>query len=128
MKPYWAELALDDSAGSVLVFGGQERGFEAWTDAEIVEFTLESYEPAFGRIADRRIVKTEMHRNRQPWEQLFLSEPGVEQFRPDPRTPFRNLFLAGDWVRNAVGVIAMEGAVTSGIEAADMLLRRAGVS
>jgi hypothetical protein len=128
MKPYDAELARDPNVGAVLVFCGQERGFETWTDAEILEFTFESYVPAFGRIADLDIVRTEMHRNRQPWEQLFLSEPGVQQFRPDPRTPFRNLFLAGDWVRNAVDVIAMEGAVTSGIEAADMLLERAGAS
>jgi uncharacterized protein with NAD-binding domain and iron-sulfur cluster len=79
----------------------------------------------FDHIPALGIVKTELHRNRKPWELLFISEPGVEQFRPDPITPFRNLFLAGDWVRNRVSVIAMEGAVTSGIEAAELLLERA---
>jgi len=128
MKRYTTSLAGAPGIGAVLTFGGQERGFESWTDAEVLDFTLESYRPAFGRIEDLGIVKTEMHRNRQPWERLFLSEPGVEQFRPGPRTPFRNLFFAGDWVRNAVGVIAMEGAVTSGIEAADMLLAAAGAA
>lgn len=125
MKPYWSEAALDPNIGSVLVFGGQEGGFESWTDAEILDFTLESFAAAFGNIAELGIVRTEMHRNREPWETLFLSEPGVESFRPTPRTPFANLFFAGDWVRNAVDVIAMEGAVTSGMEAADMLLERA---
>jgi uncharacterized protein with NAD-binding domain and iron-sulfur cluster len=128
MKPYTTALAGAAGVGAVLTFGGQERGFESWTDAEILEFTFESFRPAFGRIEDLGVVKTEMHRNRQPWEQLFLSEPGVEQFRPGPRTPFANLFLAGDWVRNRVGVIAMEGAVTSGIEAADLLLEKAGIA
>ncbi|HEY8089730.1 MAG TPA: FAD-dependent oxidoreductase [Polyangiaceae bacterium] len=128
MKPYWAEQALDPGVGSVLVFGGQERGFESWTDAEIQEFTFENFAAVYGSIPELGIIKTEMHRNRQPWERLFLSEPGVEPFRPDARTPFRNLFLAGDWVRNEVGVIAMEGAVTSGMETADLLLRRAGLS
>jgi uncharacterized protein with NAD-binding domain and iron-sulfur cluster len=128
MKPYATEAARDPGVGSMLVFGGQERGFESWTDDEILEFTFESYAPVFGHVPDLGIVKTEMHRNRRPWEQLFLSEPGVEQFRPDPRTPFRNLFLAGDWVRNSVGLIAMEGAVTSGIEAADMLLAHAAAA
>ena len=112
----------------MLVFGGQEGGFETWTDAEIPKFTLESFAPAFGRIADLGIVRTELHRNREPWETLLLSEPGVQPFRPTPRTPFANLFFAGDWVRNAVDVIAMEGAVTSGMEAADLLLERAGAS
>jgi zeta-carotene desaturase len=125
MKPYWGEAALDPNIGSVLAFGGQEGGFESWTDAEIIDFTLESFAAAFGSIAELGIVRTEMHRNREPWETLFLSEPGVEPFRPTPRTPFANLFFAGDWVRNAVDVIAMEGAVTSGMEAADLLLERA---
>ena len=128
MKPYLSETASDPTVGSVLVFGGQEGGFETWTDAEVLELTLENLAPVFGRIADLGIVRTELHRNRDPWETLFLSEPGVQLFRPTPRTPFANLFLAGDWVRNAVDVIAMEGAVTSGIEAADLLLERVGAS
>jgi zeta-carotene desaturase len=126
MKPYLEESARDPDVGSVLVFGGQERGFESWTDAEVLDFTLESFAPVFGRVTDLGVVKTEMHRNRCPWEQLFLSEPGVQPFRPDGRTPFRNLMLAGDWVRNAVDVVAMEGAVASGLEAADRLLATVG--
>jgi uncharacterized protein with NAD-binding domain and iron-sulfur cluster len=125
MKPYWEHFAYDPRVGSVLVFGGQESGFEGWSDAEVLAFTLESYAPVLGDIAALGILRTELHRNRQPWERLFISEPGVEQFRPDARTPFRNLFLAGDWVRNRISIITMEGAVTSGIEAADLLLARA---
>ncbi len=126
MKPYWSEFDLDRNVGSVLVFGGQERGFEDWTDAQIVAFTIENYYPALGDLRTLGIVKVELHRNRAPWERLMLAEPGVEPFRPDPLTPFQNLFLAGDWVRNRVNIISMEGAVTSGIEAADLLLARMG--
>jgi uncharacterized protein with NAD-binding domain and iron-sulfur cluster len=125
MKPYWEDVAYDPRIGSVLVFGGQEGGFESWSDADIVSFTLDTFAPALGDLRALGIRKTELHRNREPWERLFISEPGVEQFRPDPRTPFRNLFFAGDWVKNRVSVISMEGAVTSGIEAADLLLERA---
>ncbi len=126
MKPYWTEFDLDRNVGSVLVFGGQERGFEDWTDAQIVAFTLDNYFPVLGDLRTLDIVKVELHRNRASWERLMLAEPGVEPFRPDPITPFRNLFLAGDWVRNRVNIISMEGAVTSGVEAADLLLDRIG--
>ncbi len=126
MKPYWSTYAADPKVGSVLVFGGQVAGFESWSDEEILAFTLESYAKAseVGDITKAGIVKVEMHRNQAPWERLFLSEPGVEQFRPGARTPFRNLFFAGDWVRNSVSVISMEGAIASGEEAADELLAR----
>lgn len=126
MKPYWTEFESDSRTGSVLVFGGQEAGFEDWTDAQIVAFTLENYFPVLGDVRTLGIVKIELHRNRKSWERLMLAEPGVEPFRPDPITPFRNLFLAGDWVRNRVNIISMEGAVSSGIEAADLLLQRMG--
>ncbi len=126
MKPYWREFADDPNVGAVLVFGGQERGFEDWSDEQIIAFTLRNYVPVLGSPLSLGITKIELHRNRHAWERLMLAEPGVEPFRPDPITPFRNLFLAGDWVRNRVNIISMEGAVSSGIEAADLLLARIG--
>jgi hypothetical protein len=124
MKPYWAELSNDPHVGSVLVFGGQETGFEGWSDAQIIAFTLDNVGRVYGNLARLGIVQVELHRNRRAWERLLAAEPGIEPFRPDPITPFRNLFLAGDWVRNRLNIVAMEAAVVSGIEAADLLLER----
>jgi len=124
MKPYWREYADDEAIGAVLVFGGQEAGFEGWTDQQIIDFTLENVQSTLGALLLLDVVSIELHRNDKPWERLLLAEPGVDQFRPDPLTPFRNLFLAGDWVKNRVNLVSMEGAVCSGQEAADLLLAR----
>jgi squalene-associated FAD-dependent desaturase len=50
---------------------------------------------------------------------------GMESFRPQARTSFKNLFLAGDWT--ATGLPAtMEGAVKSGELAAQLILEEIG--
>ena len=55
----------------------------------------------------------------------FSPEPGCDRWRPQQKTPVKNLFLAGDWT--ATGWPAtMEGAVRSGYLAAEAVLVAAG--
>jgi isorenieratene synthase len=54
--------------------------------------------------------------------------PGSFAQRPTTTTAYRNLFLAGDWVRLDLPVALMEAAVTSGRLAANAILEKHGVA
>ena len=51
----------------------------------------------------------------------FLAHAGVQALRPPARTPLKNLWLAGDYVTGEYPA-TLEGAVTSGIECARLIL------
>jgi zeta-carotene desaturase len=55
----------------------------------------------------------------------FSALPGSEQFRPEARTAYPNIFLAGDWTRSGWPA-TMEGAVRSGYLAAEAACAAAG--
>ena len=59
---------------------------------------------------------------KQP-EATFRSTPGAVEHRPSQATPIPNLFLAGDWTDTGWPA-TMEGAVRSGVFAADALASR----
>ena len=57
----------------------------------------------------------------------FSPKPGIDRYRPNSKTPWSHVFLAGDWT--ATGWPAtMEGAVRSGYIAAEKIASSAGAS
>ncbi len=63
-------------------------------------------------------------------EPLFMNDAGAWPFRPDaldPEDPLRaelpNLYLAGDYCCSHVDLVCMEGAITTGLKAAESLRR-----
>jgi hypothetical protein len=57
---------------------------------------------------------------------LFINTIGAWPNRPQPRTRIKNLYLAGDYVKNAIDLACMEGAVSAALEAAVQILRDHG--
>ena len=65
--------------------------------------------------------------DRNVGRELFINEVGSWRFRPNARTKVRNLFLAGDYIKNPIDVVCLEGAVVSGLQAAELVRRQCGV-
>jgi hypothetical protein len=59
---------------------------------------------------------------------LFINTIGAWPNRPQPKTKIKNLYLAGDYVKNAIDLACMEGAVSAALESAAQILRDHGVT
>ena len=64
--------------------------------------------------------------DRNAGRELFINDVGSWQWRPQAKTRIKNLFLAGDYVKHTIDVVCLEGAVVSGLEAAELVRRRHG--
>jgi len=59
-------------------------------------------------------------------EELFINEVGSWEHRPTTTCKIPNLFLAGDYCQNPIDVVTIEGAVVSGLLAAEAIRARVG--
>ncbi|MEW6406099.1 MAG: FAD-dependent oxidoreductase, partial [Chloroflexota bacterium] len=57
---------------------------------------------------------------------LFINTIGAWSNRPRAKTKIPNLYLAGDYVKNAIDLACMEGAVSAALEASAEILRDRG--
>ena len=60
-------------------------------------------------------------------EELFVNQVGSWDNRPKATCDIPNLFLAGDFCQTFVDVVTVEGAVVSGLNAAEALRRKCGI-
>lgn len=78
--------------------------------------------PALG---DATLVRSNLLAHHE--EPLFMNDVGAWAYRPDAATSLPNLYLAGDYCRSAIDLVSMEGAVSTGLLAAEALRRDAGI-
>ncbi len=116
--------------GSVIHMEGQESSFEHLSDKEILDLSLANLAKAegFEGVARGTVVHWDLQRDNRNHSRYLLTDPGTFKFRPHVKSPYHNLFLAGDWVLNEVAIPSMEGAVTTGAEAANQVLNDIGIT
>ncbi|MBI4463129.1 MAG: FAD-dependent oxidoreductase, partial [Acidobacteria bacterium] len=89
---------------------------------EIVELCLRELQELFPQCRQANLLKAVVVKESRATISL---QPATEALRPGPKTPFSNLFLAGDWTASGWPP-TMEGAVRSGYRAAELVTEAAG--
>jgi zeta-carotene desaturase len=92
------------------------------TNAELVDAAVGALRRYFPAMAGAAVVRSLVQREAQA---TFASRPELEALRPGPATPLAGLFLAGDWTDTGLPA-TIEGAVRSGLRAADAVCASAG--
>ena len=73
------------------------------------------------------VDKSRCHVQTNVGEELFVNQVGSWDSRPKATCDIPNLFLAGDFCQNIIDVVTIEGAVVSGLQAAEALRKRRGI-
>lgn len=76
---------------------------------------------------DDDIDRQRSHLQTNIGEELFTNEVGSWEFRPETTCQIPNLLIAGDYCKTFVNVVTIEGAVVSGLLAAEAVRKRASV-
>lgn len=76
---------------------------------------------------DDDIDRERSHLQTNIGEELFTNEVGSWVFRPETTCQIPNLLIAGDYCKTFVNVVTIEGAVVSGLLAAEAVRKRAAV-
>jgi hydroxysqualene dehydroxylase len=99
---------------SLVISGAQE--FIGLNKKQLLEIAMEDLRRVLPQARSAKVIHSLVMKEKRA---TFLPSPGLEASRPDARTKFENLFLAGDWT--ATGYPAtIEGAVMSGKTAAEL--------
>jgi phytoene dehydrogenase-like protein len=109
-----------DGPGSVIELVGEDAMAQGMSDEEVMKGCDALIGKVFPRAASAKVLKRWFHRTAH--DEYFAYARGGDGRRPPVASPLPNLFLGGDYTANSFGVVGMESAVVSGIEAANGVL------
>ena len=105
-------------------------GTTTYADAHAILLELAEYLPfrpgtRWGESPDIDWEHTKYESNAD--SQLFINQTGTDAWRPDASSShIANIYLAGDFCNNNIGMTTIESAVTTGLEAAKVIVGRNG--
>ena len=108
--------------GYYLIVVSASRALESKSTAEIVQLAVHELQGFFPAARSTALEGSRVIREPRA---TYSARPGLERWRPGPRTRLPNVFLAGDWTDTGWPA-TMEGAVRSGYAAAEAVLTSAG--
>jgi zeta-carotene desaturase len=126
LQPPWMYSADNEmmySAGKIKRYRGS--GLSIETPITTLDYILHEFR-RFVHFEDDEIDLELLHIDRNLGRELFINEVGSWKWRPETRTKISNLFLAGDFCKNFIDVVCLEGAVVSGLQAAELVRRKCG--
>jgi uncharacterized protein with NAD-binding domain and iron-sulfur cluster len=96
---------------------------------ELQRFLDFKFDPAPGdrSLRDDDVDYARCHVQTNVGEELFVNQVGSWDYRPKATCEIPNLFLAGDFCQTFIDVVTIEGAVVSGLVAAEALRCRRGI-
>jgi predicted NAD/FAD-dependent oxidoreductase len=92
-------------------------------DADILELLLRELR-RFIAFDDADLDTERTHLQTNVGEELFVNQVGSWEYRPKTTCAIPNLFIAGDFCQNVADVVTIEGAVLSGLNAAQAVCNR----
>jgi NAD(P)-binding Rossmann-like domain/Flavin containing amine oxidoreductase len=127
----WPDLAgstvLSVSASDPYALPGTGADNDAFAIlSELAEFV--DFDPGlrWGESSDVDWTRTRYEPNTD--SQLFINETGIDVWRPAAAVDeIANLYLAGNFCANRIGMMTVESAVASGLEAARAIVERRGI-
>jgi hydroxysqualene dehydroxylase len=100
---------------SLVISGAQE--YIGLHKKQLVELAMEDVRQVLPKAQKAQVVHALVIKEKRA---TFLPSPGLEPLRPNARTKFENLFLAGDWTSTGFPA-TIEGAVISGRTVAQLI-------
>jgi hypothetical protein len=97
----------------------------SYRDADILAALLHELR-RYIAFKDEDLFECRTHLETNVGERLFVNQVGSWRWRPRTTCGIPNLFIAGDFCKTFIDVVTIEGAVASGLMAAEAVRRRRG--
>jgi predicted NAD/FAD-dependent oxidoreductase len=118
----WKSLAGGNTVLNVVASNADTLVPLSYADDDILEILLNELR-RYIEFDRSDVFDCRTHLQTNVGEELFVNQVGSWQWRPQATSGISNLYLAGDYCQTFVDVVTVEGAVVSGLMAAEALRR-----